>query len=497
MKSKESITRSVMLSTGLRTLSRIVGMIRTILVASFFGATVSTDAFQVALGIIFFYFLFIESALELVTIPTLATLTDDPPRLKQAAWAFLVKLSIFCVFLLAALFISQNLILDFLVPANNPDLRSSTAKFIPMMALGAVIYIIYRYVCLVERAQKRFAPEIISDLFLSIALTVYIAFRHSDPIVLGESYLAANLAALIFMLWRSQTISWDFFKLKDRSLKTPGSFVLFISTGLISSAYLALEKKLGASAPLGTLTIYSFATVIFRFLSAYGSAVVQIFHPSFHDNDGKHRFMQLTKLMWLYSIPIAFAVILSSDLIVSILFSSKKMSSDQLQSMSTSIQILAIYLFTELTGNTLIRYTIAHGGIRIYNIVFSTVALISFSIAYAFRDTFGVQVLAMYNLLTNASLMICMTVILHKNYKILSLKDYSFLMKILSVALLAIAPSLIIDALYPIHAIVKTALFLAIFTTCYFRFVHDEINHLLLAKIDKLKNSLIQKYFRP
>lgn len=493
MSSKESITRGVILSTIIKTISRVIGMIRTLLIASYFGANVVTDGFQLASGVMFFFFLFIESALELAALPTLVKVQSDFARFQQVVWDFATKLLMLCGVLAFILFAFKQAVLTFLVPASNSDLKLATDSFLPIMTLGSIAYILYRFVCLVERAQQKYSAEIISDLFLSCVLTAYLFISHSDPFVLGESYLIANIFALIFIVWRSKTMRWNksIFLMKDAVI-TSGTFGLFISTGLISSINLLLEKKLGASAPGGALTMYAFATTIFRFLATYGVSIVQIFHPSFQGENGTNRLNQVFKLICLYSIPIAFITITSSDFVIALLFSSKKLTPDQLSEMSISIKILGGYLVTELIGNTQVRYVVTHGGIKIYNLLFTAATLGAFLFAYYYQTILGYQILAIYNLLSNSILLLGLTIYLHR-FRAINSASYTYLLKLVGISITGYFVAISLNSILTLEkaytSFIQTCVFTGIFSIFYLIVVKDEINLLLQDKgVSLLRN---------
>lgn len=475
-------------------------MIRTLLIARFLGATIATDGFQIASGIMFFFFLFIETALEFVAVPAMAKVRDDSTRFKEVVWGYLFKLLVLCGALTIVLVLSKPYLMAFLVPENSPALRDATDRFLPMMILGSIAYVIYRFICLVERAQHHFKAEIISDLLLSCVLTIYITISHADAMVLGESYLVANLIALLYITWRSNTMRLDLFRHRRETLASSGTFLLMVASGLISSGYIALEKKLGANAPAGALSLYAYASLLMRFPTTYGGIIVQIFHPSFHDSDGKNRFMQAMKLMWLYSIPVTFIAFLSSDLIVHLLFSSKELSEAQLHEMSLSVKILSVYLFTELTGSTQIRYLIAHGGLKVYNCLFVGLALVSFFTAYYFNDVLSFQVIAVYNLMTNALMMICVSFYLQHKLRLLNFKSYSYLAKLAVVSAIAFALTILLGYAMPINPSAKTILQVGFFTVLvgfsYWRWIEDEINEILYAKIRSIFMGLQSKVLR-
>ncbi|MCX6641143.1 MAG: polysaccharide biosynthesis C-terminal domain-containing protein [bacterium] len=287
---RPSILKSTLLIFSGRTVSRILGIIREILSASFFGAGAGMDCFNLAYtSVTALSQVFTEQFLTpIVPIFFRRQEQDGEDAAIRSTRAIVTRLTVVSLLACCLLFLIAKPLVCLLAPGFGEQKILLTVKMIRWFAIGGLGFILHRflggiYTCFFRYFMIAYSPVIMN----LVTITMLILLAHSIGIIsLAAGISLGFMAYLVCLLWflphRNQILRPLWGK-GDQGLRSYGSMLypLFLSVG-VEQIQLFVDRSLASRLPEGTLSVQGYAFRLVRmnaefFVGTFGMVIVPVF----------------------------------------------------------------------------------------------------------------------------------------------------------------------------------------------------------------------------
>ena len=193
--------KSVIKATGivflLSLVAKIIGFIKSMVEASFFGASIEMDAFNVTSGFVGNILYMFTTAIAVAFIPIYIQRKNDDERRKFATRTITI-LCLCSLVLVGVLLLTSNLIIRLIAPAFNVEQQKLAASFFRILVVGITFSLMANMFTSVLNAEKRYGYSSLSSLFNSVILILFIiAFSKR----LGVWSLVLAMPISFFVQW--------------------------------------------------------------------------------------------------------------------------------------------------------------------------------------------------------------------------------------------------------------------------------------------------------
>ncbi|WP_353405750.1 murein biosynthesis integral membrane protein MurJ [Pseudoteredinibacter isoporae] len=365
-KASAGLLKSSMVVSTFTFLSRILGLIRDVVLARFLGADANADAFIVAFKIPnFMRRLFAEGAFAQAFVPVLSEYREQG---SHAAVRQLLNAVAGCLG-------STLILLTVLVVAGAPLVTMLFAPGFYMeggerYALASdMIRITFPYLLLISltgfagailNSYDRFAVPAFTPVLLNICLiaaAIYLSPYFERPVMaLAWGVLAAGVVQLLFQLpflYQLRLLPYPAPNWKDSGVRRILALMAPAIFGVsVSQINLLLDTVLASLLPLGSVTWLYFSDRLAELpLGVFGIAVATVILPSLsrqHSADKPEQFSATMdwalRLVLLIAVPAALALILLAEPILTTLFQYGKYSAEDILMASWSLRAYAFGL---------------------------------------------------------------------------------------------------------------------------------------------------------
>jgi putative peptidoglycan lipid II flippase len=278
----QSALRGVALLFIGRIPSRILGLIREMMAASFFGASRMMDSFNIAFAVMLFMRQLFAEQLATPVLPTFFKRNKESGQ-KEALdtlRALTTRLGLLTLSISVVIFLGAKHIIQVIAPGFSEDQINLTATMVRWIAVGGVAVMLYRYFVILHTCFFRYTVIAFAPLFLNIgAITAMTCFAISAGVVSLAAGLAMGsigyVVTLILFLPHGRTI------LKPRwgrgdpglSLYLMMLLPLFISSS-VEHLQLFIDRALASGLPAGALSAQGYAL---RLDKMYFESIIGIF----------------------------------------------------------------------------------------------------------------------------------------------------------------------------------------------------------------------------
>lgn len=358
--------------SGMTLVSRVLGLTREILAATWFGAGAQMDAFNVAFRAPnMLRRLFAEGAFTQAFVPVLAELRAKQTATENAAFVSRVATLMATVLILLVAIVAiypeplvRLLASGFYATPEKAAIAESLTRitfgyigWVSLVALmGAVLNVEKKF------AVVAFAPVLLNAMMIGCAW--WLRDRYAVPVTaLAIGVFAGGAAQFILMVWALRQIGfrfvWDF-NWRDpdvaRVLKLMVPALLGVSAAQIS---LLINTQIASTMPTGTVSWLSYADRLMEFPTAIlGVAAGTIILPSLvrrHAASDRHGYSRLLdwglRVTLLLTLPAALALILLSTPLVATLFHHGRFTAIDVQATQAAVAAYGI----GLTGLVMVK----------------------------------------------------------------------------------------------------------------------------------------------
>ena len=356
--------------TVLTALSKIISLIRESAIASFYGASSSTDAYFVACGFVTNVFFGITAALAAVFVPYYINLKNTLPEKdkNQAVSTLLTTLLVFSGVIVIILFVFSQWIIHLIAPTYSGKTFQEAVLFLRIYSITVIFSMQTSMLTALLNAEHRFEFGAVASVVYSIvSITMMIALKD----VIGVSALAASvpisfciqLIILLFAMRRYCKLRL-IFQLFNPDIKklTILMFPVLLSNATIEINQL-LTRMIASNLDEGAVSILSYSNNLFNFVSQLMVCTfITIYFTELSNaakENGESRFInilsQAINLIVIVTLPLVAITFFFSNDIVSIAYGRGKFSVESIKLTASCLSIYAIVISFDSVRNLLIK----------------------------------------------------------------------------------------------------------------------------------------------
>ncbi len=353
--------KSVIKATGivflLSLVAKIIGFIKSMVEASYFGASVEMDAFNVTSGFVGNILYMLTTSIAVAFVPIYIQHKNIDDDRKKFATRTITVLCCCSLVLSAVLFLSSNLIVRFIAPAFDVEQQQLATSFFRVLLLGITFSLMANLFTSVLNAEKKYGFSAMSSLFNSIILILFI-IAFSNKIGVWSLVLAMPISffvqwiALYFVGHKYALISFKY-GFKDENIR-----VLLIQATPILLAQATVEinqvvdRALLSGVAVGALTAVSYSAVLFQFVTALISMPISTVMFTELSEAGTNKDLpkikgildESSKIIILLSLPLIAITILCSEDIVSFVYGHGKFDAVAVNQCATGLRMYILCL---------------------------------------------------------------------------------------------------------------------------------------------------------
>ena len=268
---KKNVIKATLLVFVLSFIAKIIGFIKSIIQASYFGATYETDAFNIASGFVSNILYMFTMAVSVAFVPLyIQHKQKDEDNGKKFATKVLTVLFIAALFLSIVLLIGSPIVVRIIAPSYTGEIFELTNQYFKVLVIGFSFSLVANMYTNLLNAEKIYGFSSFASIINSIVLIVCI-------MTLSKQF---GVWALVISIPLSYFIQWVTLSIRGRNyasisvkygLKDDGIKILLVQAlpVLISQATVEInqvvDRALLTSVGDGTLTAVSYAAVLYQF----------------------------------------------------------------------------------------------------------------------------------------------------------------------------------------------------------------------------------------
>lgn len=419
-----STIRSTIVMAALQFAGKILGFLKTVVVAAFFGASGALDAFWVAYTIPTIAPAIIKGVVATAFIPRLVALKEiGGGNENWSGLNTLFTLSLSFVLLLSALlFLGAGSVVALLAPGMSGESRILAVDFTRIMAIAIVFFGINAILGAYLQARRRFAlislESVLANLII-IAACVWLAVDHGVralvwSVVVGFGLFSILLVGSNWRLIRGKIRpALDF---RHADFEKPVQHMIPLLIGYLgASAMLIIDRMFVSTLESGAISILAYASMIALLpMEVFGQAVMTTFYPQLSEDHSRGNASQLRSthlrglnLLLFILIPTTAALVFASEPLVKLLLERGSFSSEA--SALTASAMCALALGLPFRAVNYFNFRVFHARqepwvpvkIGLLGVVINT------GLDFALIDLMGVTGIA---LATSISLIICASI---------------------------------------------------------------------------------------
>lgn len=282
--------RSSIILMGMTMLSRVLGLVRTMLIAFYFGATGMTDAYFSAFKISnFFRQLLGEGALGTVFIPIYNEAENENgfDNSKKLVYSILNLLFIFTTIISLLMIIFSQEIIQLIVGGYSPEIKLEASKLLKIMSFYLVFIGMSGMICAILNNFKQFLIPATTSLLFNIAIIISIVgFGYKDGVkamaygVLVGGFLQLAIVVPSFIKkFKGYSLKVDY---KDPRIKQVFLLILPMLVGIFARQLNSIIDQFFASTlPSGGVSGLENATRLYNLpLGVFGISIATVVYPS-------------------------------------------------------------------------------------------------------------------------------------------------------------------------------------------------------------------------
>lgn len=333
---KQSITEATILITLLATFSRILGFLREMMIAAFFGARKFTDSFVVAQAVPSILAGLVSGAISSVFIPLYAEWREKYGKNESERFASIILSDIFIILLIVTFlsYLLSPIIIGILAPGFNEETRTLSIYLSYIMLPSIIFWGTYGLISGIFNSQRSFFLPNLSGVLGNIIFIIFIFFLHKslEVYVLAWGSLANVVFQYIILLPYLPKIGfhlkWELnFKYEGlkKVLYLIGPIFIAQSIGLIN---MAVDRIFGSYLPEGSISALNYASRLYQlpftlFVNALATATYTEFAFNAQSEDLSNLKISMEKTLrgvLFLVIPATFGFIFLSKPIVQLAF---------------------------------------------------------------------------------------------------------------------------------------------------------------------------------
>lgn len=349
-------------------IAKIIGFSKSMIEASYYGASFEMDAYNVSNGFVSNVLYMLTTAIAVAFLPLYIQHSTKENKRKKFATRSITALCLLSLLLTILLLLSAPVIVRVIAPSFDFDQRELAAKYFRILALGIVFSLAANMFTSVLNSEKRFGFAALSSIINSIVLICFIIALSSQ---IGVWALVIAMPVSFFAQWiilycigkKYAYISLRY-GLHDESIKL---LVLQAMPILLSQATVEInqvvDRALLSGIETGALTAVSYSAVLYQFVTALISTPVSTVMftelseaGAAHDlNTMKSLLLDSFKLLIFVCIPIIIITVFCANDIVSFVYGHGRFGSSAIRQCTEGLSMYILCLLPSSIKSVLSR----------------------------------------------------------------------------------------------------------------------------------------------
>ena len=397
MKTMPNYAKSIGILTALMAVSKVFSIIREITIASFYGASASTDAYFVAGGFISNVFFGITAALSTVFVPYYINLkkTSDEDKKSHAVSSLITSLVTFSIVIVIILYFIAPDIISVIAPSFTGDVFQEAILYMRIYSLTILFSLLANMLTALLNAESRYGFGAIASVVYSItSIVMMVALKDFIGIAaLAASVPIAFFFQIVILLFASRRYI-RFRKIPQLFNPTIKKLVVLMIPVLLSNATVEinqlLTRSIAARLDEGSVSILSYSNTLFSFVLQFMmTTFITVFFTEL-SNAAKNgnesifnsRISQAINLIIIVVLPITAITFFFSKDIVSIAYGRGEFDANSVLLTANCLSIYAFVFVFDSIRNLLIKafYAKSNEKIPLFNSIVSLVITVSGSL---------------------------------------------------------------------------------------------------------------------
>lgn len=285
--SKSSIIKNSAIIMFLTIISKITGFFRDILVASEYGTTYETDAYNIALTIPTLAFTLIGTAVSTIFIPIFTRILMRQGKEKMYVFANKILLILFGIILIiyVLLFLQTNNIVEVLAPKFDDATKILTIKLAKICMINLIFLAIYSVFSAILQSLNEFTSVAMVGIVINIPIIIYVLIFNKYGIfgLTAINILGYALQVLIQIpcLLKNKykfTISFDF---KDKIFKDIPKLLIPVIIGVgINQVNVLVDQVVASGLEEGTISAINLSNKVNMIIyGIYAASIMTALYP--------------------------------------------------------------------------------------------------------------------------------------------------------------------------------------------------------------------------
>ena len=356
-----SVSRAALVVVIMNLLAKILGFLREVAIAGVFGATMQTDAYNVAYTLPYSLQQVLGQALLTITVPILTKyLVENRRQEANLVTSYFINATAAAMIITAALGVVFSPLLVKIFAPNLNVAAVDLAIELTRIMFPAIIFMSLGMICSgILNANHKFLSAAFAPGFSSLIIIVSVFVLGSNFGIRGLAYgtLLSFVGFLLVVLpgvWRSGYRYLPKFSLRHPEVKAAMLSLVPIVLGTsVNQIYYILNRIFASGLPEGSISVLNYATKVVNLPSGiFVAAIAVAIYPAFSEyalKDQKDSFIaSLEKgmgIVMLLAIPSAVGLICLANPIISVLFERGEFTHAAAISTAQALQWYSIGLF--------------------------------------------------------------------------------------------------------------------------------------------------------
>jgi len=353
---KKTIFKATALVLGLTLIAKALGFLKSIIQASYFGADIYTDAYNVANGFVSNILFMLLSAISISFVPQYIQSKQDKQE-KEFATKAVTFMSIGAVAISALLILAAPMIVRLLAPSYTAEQLSITEKYFRVLVLGLIFALNANMFTSLLNAEKIYGYSSVGSIVNSLTLIVFILLFSN---VMGVWVLVISMAGSYFIQWlilyiRGRKYASISFKygLYDKRIRILLIQALPVLLGQATvEINQVVDRTLLSSVGEGIVTAVSYSAILYQFVTQLiGQPIQTVLFTELSEagaaKDTKRISDLITKsykIILIICIPIVIVMLFGSADIVRIVYGHGKFTETAVANCAIGLQMYSLCL---------------------------------------------------------------------------------------------------------------------------------------------------------
>jgi len=384
----ETVAKGLFSSSMAQLMAKVCGLIRNLLVATYFGTGFVVDNFNIASGIAVIIFFIVSDSFMYSSVPLLCKIkTKESKAFIRLSRSVVITSAIIgfvgMLISLGVFYFADSVIAPCYSPIEMKSLRITFSIMLP----GCIAQLVRSAISAVANASSNFSLQAYSEALCSLLMFICICVFHGFSFALPISFSIGHVLAMLFMLWYAREIIFG--NVTYRMLYIYRDFRPFIIGAApylavcgIQPIFIFFEKRYGVMLGIGTLAALSYSLVVIDSASSLPQ-FGRVLFPLISTQPTNETFNIILKWISIYTIPIACFVNIFSQEIIVFFYKHGAVEPHDIMIISSMLMLLSPVIVIGPVGQCTFRFCYAVGSQRLLPVCrfFATLASVCWIIS--------------------------------------------------------------------------------------------------------------------